>query len=130
MVGAAIAGRRVTKSRQDDLGFQLGDARGRCLEIINFEPQQYAVPIGPQPGIADGAVMVFDLPTVQLQNQPAVALQPFIFRAAMGALAAEQSLIPHAALFDIADCDQGVVGASLHGNRHAMDRTRRDQAPS
>ncbi len=46
----------------------VGAPQGR-LEVVNFEPQQYAVPIRPVVAICDRTVMMFNLKAVQLKDQ-------------------------------------------------------------
>lgn len=50
--------------------------------------------------------MVVDLEAVQLHDQHAIVLKSFVFRTTMRALAAEESLIPSAAGFDVGHCDK------------------------
>lgn len=105
MVGATVLVGWIAMAWQEDFGFQFQNTGVGGVEIVHFKPQQHAV-ADRQFGIANGAVMMIDLPVVQLKNEPPVRHQPFIVWAAMGALAVEQSLIPAAAGFDIADADE------------------------
>jgi hypothetical protein len=58
--------------------------------------------------IADGAVMVFHVEVVELEDKPAVPDQLLILGAPMIAAAAQQALIPQATSFDVGYGDQGL----------------------
>ena len=88
-------------ARQNKLDAHFGRAPHDRVEIIHLEPEQHAIPVGSASGIADGAVMMFDVEAVQLQNELSILDQLFIVAAAVGAAAAEQALIPPAAGFNI-----------------------------
>lgn len=92
-------------ARKNDRGFQFGKTRHRGIEVVDFKPEQNAVSIGLVVAIADGAVVMFDLEMMQLEDQLAIADQPLIVRAAVVALAAQEVLIPAAAGLDISDGD-------------------------
>jgi len=51
--------------------------------------------------ISDGAMIVPDIPSVQLKDQLVVHHQSFVLRTAMRALAAKQSMIPTTACLNI-----------------------------
>ena len=87
-------------SWQDDLRLQVRSAGNDRLEIVHFKPEEHTISMG-EVWVADRAVMMLDIPTVQLKNQPAVRNKSLILGAAMIALAAEESLIPATARLDI-----------------------------
>ena len=86
---------------RDDLGVQVLSAGNRRIEVVEFKPQQHAVSVWSDVGIADAAMMMLYIPSVQLENQPAVRNEPLILGPAMGALAAKEPLIPATARLDI-----------------------------
>ena len=88
-------------ARLDDLGLQFGDTGDRGIEVVDFKPQEHAVAIGRVIRITDRPVAVFDLKTVQLEDQRTIRDQSLIFRPAVRALTAEETLVPPAARFDI-----------------------------
>ncbi|MDB5329488.1 MAG: hypothetical protein JWP03_639 [Phycisphaerales bacterium] len=57
---------------QDDLDIHLLGAGGGGVEVVYFEPEKHAISIRLEIGVADAAVMVLDLPLVQLQYETAV----------------------------------------------------------
>ena len=69
MIGPALAGRRITSPGMNHLNLHLRGARDSRLEIIELEPQEHAVSVRLMIGIADRAVIVFHVPSVQLQHQ-------------------------------------------------------------
>ena len=87
-------------SRKDDLRPQLRGACNRRVEVANFKPQEHSVSMS-ELRIADGAVMMLEVPAMQLKNQPAIGHEPFIIRPAVVTPAAEQPLIPAAAGFNV-----------------------------
>ena len=102
MVRAAFVIGRISMTRQDNLHPQLCRPRNGGVKIISLKPEQDAVPMR-QLGITDATMMMIFLPAVQLKNQFAVrGSEPFILRAAVGASATKQTLIPAAARLDIA----------------------------
>ena len=112
-------------ARQDDFGVQFGDTGDRGIEVVDFKPQEYAISIGLVIRITDRSVVVFDLKAVQLQDQHAVGDQSLIFRAAVRALAAEQTLVPPAARFDVGHCDEGLgTHRDIHSSLAAGDAVR------
>src|SRR5205823_2022156 len=58
--------------------------------------------------VADRPVMMFDFKAVQLEDQHATGDQALIYRPAVGALTAEQTLIPSTARFDVGHGDEGL----------------------
>ena len=95
----------VALSLKDDTGFQVGDTHNGVVEVVNLEPQKHAVSVGFVVRIADRAVMMLDVESVQLKNQHTVRYQTLVLFAAVRALASEETLIPAAARFDIGHCD-------------------------
>ena len=93
-------------SRLDDLSLQFGDTGDRGIEVVDFKPQEHAVAIGRVIRITDRPVAVFDLKTVQLEDQRTIRDQSLIFRPAERALTAEKTLVPPAAPFDIGHRDE------------------------
>lgn len=93
-------------TRQDNARLQFSGAGNGRFEVVNFKPQEHAVS-GNEAGIADGTVMMADIPSVQLQDQPAVRHEPFILGASMCTLAPKQTLIPAAARFDVTHAVSG-----------------------
>jgi hypothetical protein len=89
MVRAAVTGRRVTVYREYDFRLDLRGAGHRRYEIVYFEPEKNAVPIGLDVWITDSSVVVIEFEAVQLQHKHAVGNEALIFRAAMGTLAGE-----------------------------------------
>ena len=79
----------------------------RRVEVIHVEPQEHTVAPRPDVWIAQRAVMVLDLPAVQLEDEPSVAVdQPFIVGSAVVAARPEQPLEPCTGGFDIVDCEE------------------------
>lgn len=105
MVRPAVAVGRIAMTGQDDLRVQLRRPGRRRFEVIDLEPQEDAVAVR-EAGVADGAVMVLDFPTVQLQDQSSLRNEPFVIGSAMVAPAAQEPLVPTAAGFDIAHADE------------------------
>jgi len=87
-------------ARKDDLGPQLRSAGNRRVEVADLKPQEHSVSMS-ELRIADGAVVMLDIPAMQLKNQPAIGQEPFIIRPAVVAPTAEQPLIPAAAGFNV-----------------------------
>ena len=98
---------------QHHLDAHFGGALHYRVEVIHLEPEQHTIPVWSVSAIADGAVMMFDLKTVQLQDEVAILHQVLILPAAVTSPAAQQALIPPTAGFDIRDTDEG-LGA--HGS--------------
>ena len=75
---------------------------GDCgVEVVNREPQKHSVSIGSEIRIADRAVMVSHVPSMQLQHQLSVRIQALILGAAMCTSTTKQTLIPTTTRFDI-----------------------------
>jgi hypothetical protein len=101
LVRAAGARRQIAITRHQHLRLHLFRPGG--VDIVDLEPEQHAVAIRPDIRIADGVVMMLDLPPVQLQDQVFARDQTLIFRAAVRAAAAEEILIPPAPRFNVTD---------------------------
>src|SRR4051812_35483725 len=106
MVRPAVAVRRVAVPRQEDFGSHRPGPRDRRVDVLDLEPQQYAVARRPVVGVADPSVMVLDFPPVQLQHQFPRDDQALVIRPAVIASAAEQLLIPTAARFYVVYANQ------------------------
>ena len=105
MIRTAIPIRRIAVTGQDDFSAQrLGPCDGG-VDVVNLEPQEQPVPRRHVAGIADASVVMLLLPAEQLLHKPASMDEAFVIRPAVGALAAEQALIPPAAGLDISDTD-------------------------
>lgn len=73
----------------DDFGVQFGRASHGGIEVVELEPHEDAI-AAREVRIADRAVMMLDVPAVQLQDQNAAGcIQAFVFWAAVGTLAAK-----------------------------------------
>jgi hypothetical protein len=92
----------------DNLGIHLRRTGDGFVKVVDLKPQQNTIAIRLVVRIADRSVVVIDLNAVQLQDQPVIRHQSLIFRAAVRALAPEQTLVPAAARFDIGHCNEGL----------------------
>ena len=92
--------------RHGDLHAHFSGTLHHRVKVVHLEPQQDAVSVWLVGAIADRTVVVVHLEAVQLENNLAVPDQLLIFAAAMVASAAQQSLIPAAACFHIANSDE------------------------
>jgi hypothetical protein len=63
-------------------------ARNGRIEIVDLKPQQNAVAIRLAGRIADPTMMMFDIESVQLENQNALRNQSLVFFPSVRALAA------------------------------------------
>src|SRR4051812_20312308 len=106
MIWPAVAVRRVPVPRQEDFGSQHLGPCDRRIDVLDLEPQQYAVARRPVIGVADPPVMVLHLPPVQLQHKLPRGDQALVVRPAVVAPAVEQPLIPPAACFDVIYANQ------------------------
>jgi hypothetical protein len=91
---------------QDDLDAELTSSLDGGIEVVDLEPQQHAIAVRPEVGIADGAVVVLDVPVVELEDERAVRDETFVLGSTVSALAIEEHLVPAAARFDIAHRDE------------------------
>jgi hypothetical protein len=92
--------------RHDDLHAHFSSALHHAVEVVHFEPQQYAVSIRLVVRIADRAVMVSYFEPVQLKDKFAIRDQLLIFGTSMIAPAAQQTLVPSATRFHIGYGDE------------------------
>jgi hypothetical protein len=82
---------------QHDLDAHFGSALHDRVEVVHLEPEQHTIAVGSVGAIADGAVMMFDVKAVQLQDEPAISHELFIVPAAVSSAAPQQALVPPAA---------------------------------
>jgi len=106
VVRPTAAGRWVAVARQEDVRLHLHGTSHRGIEIVHLEPEQDAIALGLVRWIADPTVVVFDIEPMQLQDQNVLRDQPLVFRSAVPAVAAQQSLIPAAARLDVTHCNK------------------------
>ena len=106
MVRASVAIGRVAVARQDDFSTQRLRPCNCVVDVVHLEPKQQAVSRRQVIRVADGSVVMFQFPAVQLQYELAGVDEAFVIWAAMIALAVEQPLIPMAARFDISHANQ------------------------
>jgi hypothetical protein len=59
--------------REHDVGTKSRRALDRFVEVVDLEPERYAVPVRPGRGVADPAVVVLDVEAVQLQHERSIA---------------------------------------------------------
>jgi len=89
VVRSTVAIGRIAMARQYDLDAHiLYPGHGR-IEVSDLEPQQDPIAIRLVIGVADLAMFMLDIESVQLEDEHTVGHQPLIFAAAMRALAAE-----------------------------------------
>jgi hypothetical protein len=55
-------------ARFDDLSFHLFGTRNSGVEVVEFKPQQHAISVWLEIGIAQRTVMMLHIPSVQLKN--------------------------------------------------------------
>jgi hypothetical protein len=109
VVGTAVAVRGIAVARHEDRGSELRDPRRGRIEVVDLEPQEHAVPVGPVLGIADRAVVVIDLEPVELEDERAIRRdQPLVVGAAVRAPASEETPAPAAARLDVTYGNQGL----------------------
>ena len=77
----------------DDLGVELLGACDGGVEVVQLEPQEHAISRR-DVGVSKAAVVVLDVPAVQLEDQPITPEQLFVLAAPMAAAAPEQELVP------------------------------------
>src|ERR1043166_1007128 len=107
MVWTTVAVGRIAMPWQDDLRLQVRSSGNGRFEIVHFKPQEHAISMR-KVRVADGTVMMFHIPTVQLKNQPAVRNESLILGAAMVALTAEETLIPATAGLNVTHANEGL----------------------
>jgi len=69
MVRTAVARRRIAMAGQDNLDSHGFGTHHGSVEIIDLKPQKDAVSVRLEIRVPDRAVMVLDLPFVQLEDQ-------------------------------------------------------------
>jgi hypothetical protein len=95
----------VAMTRMNHFNLHFFGAGHGCIEIVDFKPKEDAVSMD-QILIADRAVIVPHIPTVQLQDEPPVRKKPLVLGATVPTLAAEQALVPATTCFDITHANQ------------------------
>jgi hypothetical protein len=90
----------------DDFDIHFVAALHDTFKIVDLEPQQNPISIGPVVTIADRAMIMFTLEAVQLKDELPVGNELLICGTSMVAHAAQQMLVPSAARFNIVHCDQ------------------------
>lgn len=93
-------------AREDNFGLEFQSAGGCRVEIVQFKPEQDAVAVGLEILVSNWAVMVLDIPAMQLHHEAILPDKALILGASVGTLTAQQVLIPAAAAFDVADANQ------------------------
>ena len=81
MVRTAVAVGRIAVAWLDKLSLQFRGAGNGRLEVVHFKPQKHAISVR-EIWVADGTVMMLHIPTMQLENQPALRKESFILLAA------------------------------------------------
>jgi hypothetical protein len=69
MIRAAITFRRVSMARQNDFSPKRLGAFYRSVKVLHLEPQKNAIASARIVYIADSSMVVFFLPSMQLQNE-------------------------------------------------------------
>src|SRR5262249_61199900 len=104
----------------DDRRPHLASALDSGGQVIELEPQEDAVAVGPPVRVAEVGVLV-SVPAVELQDHLARGVDDLVVLAsAVAALAPEQSLVPPATRLDVPDGDQWL---RLHGGTSLADST-------
>src|ERR1700726_954751 len=65
VVRSAAAGRRITVARQENVRLHLHRTGNGGIEIVHLKPEQDAIAVGLVRGIADPAVVMFDIEPMQ-----------------------------------------------------------------
>jgi hypothetical protein len=107
MVRPTVSIRRIAVPGKNDRRLQLLRSGGSRVEGAQFEPEEYPI-ASREGGVADGAVMVLDVPAMELKQQLIVLDEPFVLGATVTALAPQQTLVPAATCLNITDADQGL----------------------
>ncbi len=103
-------------ARQDNLRPKFLGADYGCIKVLHFKPQQHSIPMS-QFRIPDGAVMMANVPVVQLHEQLAIRDQLLVLGSTMAALASKHALIPATARFNISNTNQGLwTHVQFHSN--------------
>jgi hypothetical protein len=122
--------RRVAYRTQLDLGSEVLRASHGRVEVIDLEPQQHAVPPRVDFRLAQRTVMVLDVPAVQLEDEPSVAVdQSLIVRSAVVAASPEQTLEPLAGRLDIVDGEEWLWAHDWTVATAAHAGARRERIP-
>jgi len=108
VIRTPVTVRRVSVPGHNEPDVHFSGTSHDFVKVLHLEPQQYAVSVRLVIGVADGTMMVLNSELMQLKNNLAVPDQLFVLRAAMVALATQQTLIPSAARFHIGDGDEGL----------------------
>ncbi len=106
MVRPANAIGWIAVARENDFRIHLFDPRRRLLKGLQLEPEKNSVPVRFVSGVGDRSVVMADIEAVQLKNQSISIDQPLVLSPAVGALAAQQTLIPTTAGPDIGDANE------------------------
>src|SRR5262249_51592220 len=108
VIGSAAAiGWIAVPSHHDFNTHRLTAFDGR-IDVGYFKPKRHPIPVRPLGRVADGAVVMVHQPGMQLQHETPIVNESLVFGPAVGALTAEQSLIPAAAGLHVAYADQGL----------------------
>jgi hypothetical protein len=112
MIRAAVTIRRIPMTGVNNQGLQLlRPDRGR-VKVGEFEPEQHPI-ARRKGGVPNGAMMVRDVPVMELEEELPARDEALVVRATVPALAAQELLIPAAAGLDIANADEWLW---LHGS--------------
>lgn len=84
------------------------------IKVIHLKPNQHAVAIWLVRLVSDWDMLVIDVKAVQLEDQPPVHHEPFIFFTAVIAPASKEPLIPKAARFHVGHRQQGLSPHSFN----------------
>jgi hypothetical protein len=106
MVGATVAIGRVAMARPEDLDSHFAGALDHGVEVVDLEPEQETIAVGPVVAVGDRAVVVLGVEAVELQDELIIEAEPLVVRAAVIAAKAEEALIPAAAGLDVGDRDE------------------------
>src|SRR6516225_6814037 len=109
----ALALRGVAVRWADHRGPEVGRALECAVEVGDFpEPHQDAV-ADIAAVVGEQAVVVLDVPVVELEHEDVVGEQALVLRSAVVAAQAEELLVPAAGCLDVADAEQclGLGGA-------------------
>lgn len=104
MSGSTRTLRGIAHGTDLDGGAELGGTDDRSIEVVHFEPQQHPMTQRTDVGLTQRAVMVLDLPTVQLEHETSVGVdEPFVVGSAVVAPCTEKMLEPPARGLDVVD---------------------------
>jgi hypothetical protein len=116
MIWSAVALRRIPVARQGNLRPEFLGAGYRRIKVLHFKPQQHSIPMS-HSWIPDGAVMMTNMPAMQLHEQLAVRNQLFVLASTLAALASQKTLVPATAGFNISNTNQGLwTHSQFHSN--------------